>query len=68
VSHHELPPRVVIPQAQQEKDKDKKGALMFQHKSLGLLTGIFVAPRLIVKLMTKAPAPFPGIHAIQVRA
>jgi cytochrome b561 len=42
--------------AQQVKGK-RKGQLMFIHKSLGLLAGIFLAPRLLVRLATAAKIP-----------
>ena len=47
--------------AQQVKGK-QKGDLMFIHKSLGVLAGILLAPRLIVRLVNtgKLPAHVPG--------
>lgn len=46
--------------AAQQADKKDKGAWMFRHKSLGLLTGLLVCPRLVTKLMSVAPKPVPG--------
>ena len=38
---------------------------MFRHKSLGLLSAAFVAPRVAVKLMTKSPPTLPGSSVIE---
>lgn len=46
-------------QAQQAKGK-AKGDLMFMHKSLGLLSGMLVAPRLALRLSSKFPGHVPG--------
>eukprot|EP00656_Telonema_subtile_P014904 TRINITY_DN17719_c0_g1_i8.p3 TRINITY_DN17719_c0_g1~~TRINITY_DN17719_c0_g1_i8.p3 ORF type:complete len:139 (-),score=44.95 TRINITY_DN17719_c0_g1_i8:124-540(-) len=49
----------------QQVPKEEKGPWMFRHKSLGLLTGLVVAPRLITKLMSKSPGPLPGASFIE---
>eukprot|EP00658_Telonema_sp_P-2_P000266 TRINITY_DN10096_c0_g2_i12.p2 TRINITY_DN10096_c0_g2~~TRINITY_DN10096_c0_g2_i12.p2 ORF type:complete len:175 (-),score=61.06 TRINITY_DN10096_c0_g2_i12:781-1305(-) len=49
----------------QQVPKEEKGEWMFRHKSLGLLTGLLVAPRLVVKLTSVAPRALPGSHAIE---
>uniref|UniRef100_A0A7S2UZ64 Cytochrome b561 bacterial/Ni-hydrogenase domain-containing protein n=1 Tax=Fibrocapsa japonica TaxID=94617 RepID=A0A7S2UZ64_9STRA len=54
-------------QAQQVKGKSK-GDFMFYHKSLGLLSGILVAPRLGAKLISKAPAAIEGSMFEQIAA
>eukprot|EP01134_Creolimax_fragrantissima_P003576 CFRG3576T1 len=46
-----------VMRAQQLKGKEK-GKVMFYHKSLGLLTGLLVVPRIAVMIMSKKPAPF----------
>mmetsp|Transcript_49796 Transcript_49796/g.149797 ORF Transcript_49796/g.149797 Transcript_49796/m.149797 type:complete len:184 (-) Transcript_49796:412-963(-) len=38
----------------QEAPKEEKGTWMFRHKSMGLLTGILVAPRLAYRLVNAA--------------
>lgn len=40
----------------QNAPKEQKGALMYRHKSLGLLTGIMVAPRLTYRIISGARA------------
>ena len=44
----------------QQADKQNKGTWMFRHKSLGLLTGLLVAPRLVPKLRAVNPGMLPG--------
>merc|ERR1712070_324077 len=49
----------------QQSPKEEKGKWMFRHKSLGLLTGLVVAPRLITKLTSKSPGVLPGSSFIE---
>ena len=46
--------------AQSTTDKKTKGEIMFYHKSLGLLTGILLVPRVAAALITKRPGPLHG--------
>lgn len=54
-------------QAQQVKGKEK-GEWMFRHKSLGLLAGILIAPRVIARLASKVPGPLEGTNALEAVA
>uniref|UniRef100_A0A7R9VZQ2 Cytochrome b561 bacterial/Ni-hydrogenase domain-containing protein n=1 Tax=Chlamydomonas euryale TaxID=1486919 RepID=A0A7R9VZQ2_9CHLO len=45
--------------AAQQAEGPRKGELMHLHKSLGLLTGMLVVPRLAIKLSSKLP---PAVH------
>lgn len=38
---------------------------MFRHKSLGLLTGMLVAPRLVSKIMSRSPGKLPGSSTLE---
>lgn len=38
----------------QDAPKEEKGEWMFRHKSLGLLTGLIVAPRLAYRLLNSS--------------
>merc|ERR1712166_565950 len=49
----------------QQSPKEEKGAWMFRHKSLGLLTGLLVLPRLATKLTSVSPGRLPGGHIIE---
>lgn len=49
----------------QQAPKEEKGKWMFRHKSLGLLTGIILGPRLVVKLMSKSPVPLAGSSVVE---
>ena len=45
---------VLKAQSVPKEDKEEKGKWMFRHKSLGLLTGMVVAPRLAYRLMDRS--------------
>lgn len=45
---------------QRTEDKKLQGDLMFWHKSIGLLMGIAIIPRIAVRLVSKIPAPPAG--------
>merc|ERR1712196_467196 len=51
--------------AAQQAEKKDKGTWMFRYKSLGLLTGILVAPRLASKIMSRNPGKLPGSSALE---
>eukprot|EP00937_MAST-01D_sp_MAST-1D-sp2_P003867 g3867.t1 len=51
--------------AQEYKGKPEQGSWMFRHKSLGLLTGLLVAPRVAAKLATRAPEALRGSGAVE---
>ena len=53
--------------AQQVKGAEK-GKWMFRHKSLGLLTGMVVAPRVAIKLASKAPEALKQSGAVEALA
>jgi len=56
----------------QEAPKEQKGEWMFRHKSLGLLTGMLVAPRLAYRLLNmskfSAVSHLPGSGHIESKA
>jgi 1,2-dihydroxy-3-keto-5-methylthiopentene dioxygenase len=54
-------------QAQQVKGKEK-GVWMFRHKSLGLLAGILVAPRVLLRVGSKIPGPMKEWSSVQTMA
>jgi len=52
----------------QEAPKEEKGLWMFRHKSLGLLTGMIVAPRIAYRLFNRsayAVRDLPGSNALE---
>mmetsp|Transcript_21943 Transcript_21943/g.43581 ORF Transcript_21943/g.43581 Transcript_21943/m.43581 type:complete len:173 (+) Transcript_21943:18-536(+) len=49
----------------QQTPMPEKGDWMFRHKSLGLLAGIVVAPRVATRLLQKAPEHLPGAHKLE---
>ena len=51
--------------AQQTTDKKEKGDIMFIHKSLGLLTGALLVPRVAAALLTKRPGPLAGSSSVE---
>jgi cytochrome b561 len=51
--------------AQNEKDKPTKAQLMFAHKSLGLLTGGLLLPRVAAAVLTKRPGALPGSSKVE---
>jgi cytochrome b561 len=51
--------------AQQLPKGPDKGAWMYRHKSLGLLSGMVLVPRLAVKLGSKAPGMLAGSSAVE---
>lgn len=38
---------------------------MHRHKSMGLLTGLLLLPRALVRLLSKAAPPIAGVSAVQ---
>lgn len=52
-------------EAQNHKGTPEQGVWMFRHKSLGLLTGLLVLPRLAIKLASKAPEALRGSGAAE---
>ena len=56
-------------QAQQQKpNSPAKGEWMFRHKSLGLLAGLLVGPRVALRLAAPGPGPLPGAAAWEALA
>ncbi len=51
--------------AQNTEDKEKKGDMMYYHKSLGVLTGILLVPRLGALIFSKRPAHMEGIGKLE---
>lgn len=51
--------------AQNTKDKTDKGTYMFRHKSFGLLSAIFLIPRLGLAIVSKRPGAVPGSSVIE---
>eukprot|EP01084_Bolivina_argentea_P221072 374524_1 len=45
---------------QNTTDKEMKGKAMFYHKSIGLLVGMAMVPRLALRFASKVPSPLPG--------
>ena len=43
----------------------EKGEWMYRHKSLGLLTGMVMVPRVATKVMSRSPSALPGSSFIE---